>query len=222
MLEGLKLQVAQFQLGTEECLPTHVGRRYRRIKSVIRLERRHKLQCSAQIESLAVTPVTHEGFLEKSGPALAGPPKTPRIGGRYMYNPSRLNALSQFQSWRGPVAPTINMASEMATHCKAQVCVVNRVRSGTTPQPEMRSRRMSAQSGRRPRGTCHFERHRTCLCKKCAVPEGTRGLFPVYPALRLRLRAGLNSFALRAGFSLAKFHWQITTLLVTQTLHGFV
>ena len=30
------------------------------------------------------------------------------------------------------------------------------------------------------------------VCENCAVPEGTRTNFPLYPALRLRLRAGLN------------------------------
>jgi len=29
------------------------------------------------------------------------------------------------------------------------------------------------------------------VCGACAVPEGTRFHFPPYPALRLRLRAGL-------------------------------
>jgi hypothetical protein len=33
------------------------------------------------------------------------------------------------------------------------------------------------------------------MLENCAVPEGTRIYFPLYPALRLRLRAGLNCTA---------------------------
>src|SRR5664279_4827912 len=33
------------------------------------------------------------------------------------------------------------------------------------------------------------------VCVNCVVPEGTRIYFPLHPALRLRLRAGLNYFA---------------------------
>src|ERR1035437_4847884 len=31
-----------------------------------------------------------------------------------------------------------------------------------------------------------------CVCVNCVVPEGTRIYLPLYPALRLRLRAGLD------------------------------
>ena len=33
---------------------------------------------------------------------------------------------------------------------------------------------------------------RKSVCESCAVPKGTRIYFPLHPALRLRLRAGLN------------------------------
>jgi hypothetical protein len=33
------------------------------------------------------------------------------------------------------------------------------------------------------------------VCDNCAVPKGTRTCFLPYPALRLRLRAGLDCFA---------------------------
>src|ERR1035441_6100749 len=58
------------------------------------------------------------------------------------------------------------------------------------------------------------------LCAiKSAVPTGTRRNFTSYPALRLRLRAGLNSFAPDgAGFSLRTRYWQIPHLSCIQIL----
>src|ERR1035441_3311386 len=58
------------------------------------------------------------------------------------------------------------------------------------------------------------------LCAiKSAVPTGTRRNFTSYPALSLRLRAGLNSFAPDgAGFSLRTRYWQIPHLSCIQIL----
>jgi len=53
----------------------------------------------------------------------------------------------------------------------------------------------------------------------CVVPEGTQIYFPQYPALRLRLRAGLNWAAPTAlDFQPASSTRKIPSLLLTHTL----
>src|ERR1019366_6079471 len=59
---------------------------------------------------------------------------------------------------------------------------------------------------------------RVCVCENLCRPYGTRIYLPLYPALRLPLRAAKLSRAYGAGFSASKFHWQIPGSVLTHAL----
>src|SRR5664280_1436269 len=88
---------------------------------------------------------------------------------------------------------------------------------GRSPSFQAWLRKMSYSANTRSGSSA--KRRIPLVCDKVCRPYGTRRNFTSYPALRLRLRAGLNSFAPDgAGFSSRTRYWQIPHLSCIQIL----
>src|ERR1039457_864469 len=89
---------------------------------------------------------------------------------------------------------------------------------GRSPSFQAWLRKMSYSAAAMRSGS-NAKRRIPLVCDKVCRPYGTRRNFTSYPALRLRLRAGLNSFAPDgAGFSSRTHYWQIPHLSCIQIL----